>query len=144
VFYQATSQRDTSDEALVDVCALAEQTAQYFGEAGLYQNARDLLAALLPLRERIQGAEHTDTLTTTHKLARWTGKAGDPAGARDQLAVLLPSVERIQGVEHPDTRTTGTNSPTGLEKRFAAAGPEGREHRRDRTAIEYPSIRCSS
>ena len=52
--------------------------------------ARDQYAALLPIRERVLGAEHPDTLTARANLARWTGEAGDAAGARDQYAALLP------------------------------------------------------
>ena len=71
------------------------------GEAGDAAGARDQLAALLPIRERVLGPEHPDTLTTRNQLARWTGEAGDAAGARDQLAALLPIRERVLGPEHP-------------------------------------------
>ena len=65
--------------------------------------ARDQLAGLLPVRERVQGPEHPGTLVTRNQLAIWTGQAGDAAGARDQLAALLPVRERVQGLEHSDT-----------------------------------------
>jgi hypothetical protein len=39
------------------------------------------LAALLPVRNRVSGAEHPDTLDARHELARSTGTAGDAAGA---------------------------------------------------------------
>src|SRR6516165_1940349 len=65
--------------------------------------ARDQFAALLPVRERVQGPEHPDTLAARNQLARWTGEAGDAAGARDQYAALLPVRERVLGPEHPDT-----------------------------------------
>ena len=65
--------------------------------------ARDLFAALLPLRERLQGPEHPGTLAARGSLARWTGLAGDAAGARDLFAALLPIQERVSGAEHPDT-----------------------------------------
>ena len=68
--------------------------------------ARDLLAALLPVCERVSGPEHPDTLIICGKLARWTGEAGDPGTARDLLAALLPVRERVSGPEHPDTLTT--------------------------------------
>jgi len=61
---------------------------------------------LLPIRERVLGAEHPDTLDTRHILAYWTGMAGDPAAARDQLTALLPIRERVLGAEHPDTLDT--------------------------------------
>ena len=73
------------------------------GEAGDAAGARDQLAALFPVRERVLGPEHPYTLATRHNLADWTGEAGDAAWARDQLAALLPIVERILGPEHPHT-----------------------------------------
>ena len=51
--------------------------------------ARDLLAALLPDRERVLGPDHPGTLATRHNLASLTSEAGDVAGARDLLAALL-------------------------------------------------------
>ncbi len=65
--------------------------------------ARDQCAALLPILERVSGAEHPHTLATRGSLADWTGAAGDAAGARDQCAALLPILERVSGAEHPDT-----------------------------------------
>jgi hypothetical protein len=50
--------------------------------------ARDQLAALLPIRERVLGPEHPKTLSTRNQLARWTGQAGDAAGARAHLTPL--------------------------------------------------------
>jgi hypothetical protein len=60
----------------------------------------------VPIRERVLGPEHPDTLAARANLARWTGKAGDAAGARDQYAALLPLYERVLGPEHPDTLNT--------------------------------------
>src|ERR1022692_3179157 len=59
-----------------------------------------------PVRERVSGPEHPDTLNDRGNLARWTGEAGDPERARDLYAALLPDCERILGPEHPDTLTT--------------------------------------
>src|ERR1019366_10746235 len=47
--------------------------------------ARDQFAALLPIRERVQGPEHSGTLAIRHELAYWTRQAGNglirqPAG----------------------------------------------------------------
>jgi hypothetical protein len=60
---------------------------------------------LLPVRERVSGPEHPDTLTDRGNLAYYTGEAGDAAGARDLYAALLPVRERVSGPEHPDTLT---------------------------------------
>ena len=65
--------------------------------------ARDQLAALLPDRERVLGADHPNTLTTRLRLARYTGDAGDAAGARDSLTALLADAERVLGPEHRST-----------------------------------------
>ncbi len=92
-----------------DALTTRHNVAVWTGYAGDAAGARDQLAALLPIRERVQGPEHPDTLTTRANLAAWTGQAGDAAGARDQLAVLLPIRERVQGPEHSGTLTTRNN-----------------------------------
>ena len=43
--------------------------------------ARDQYAALLPVRERVLGAEHPDTLTARANLAYWARQAGDSGTA---------------------------------------------------------------
>ena len=65
--------------------------------------ARDRLAALLPVYERVLGSEDPETLTVRTELAYWTGESGDAARARDQLAALVPVCQRVLGAEHPDT-----------------------------------------
>ena len=79
------------------------------GRAGDAAGARDQFAALLPIFERVLGAEHIDTLITHNNLARWTRETGDAAGARDQYAALLPIQERVLGAEHIDTLITRAN-----------------------------------
>ncbi|MEV4080625.1 tetratricopeptide repeat protein [Nonomuraea fuscirosea] len=80
--------------------------AFYTGKVGSVAAARDELARVLLVIERVLGTDHPDTLATRHELARWTGEAGEAAAARDQYAQLLPVSERIMGAEHPDTLTT--------------------------------------
>jgi hypothetical protein len=46
--------------------------------------ARDQFAALLPVRERVLGTDHPDTLNTRAYLAYWTRRARD-AGKRRSL-----------------------------------------------------------
>ena len=84
---------------------VAEQhnLASETGLAGDPAAARELLAELLPVRERIFGPEHPETLADRQELASWTGEAGDPGAARDLFAGLLPVLERVSGPEHPDT-----------------------------------------
>jgi tetratricopeptide repeat protein len=110
--------------------------AYWTGDAGDAAGARDQCAALLPVVERVLGAEHpvrpwqpgrldrgggdaagarvlgTDhpyTVETRVRLAGWTGTAGDAAGARDQFAAPLPIQERVSGPEHPDTLRVRAN-----------------------------------
>ena len=115
-----------------DTLGARHDLARWTGEAGDAAGARDQLAALLPIRERVQGPEHPDTLATRHNLARWTGEAGDAAGARDQFAALLPISERVLGPEHPDTLATRHNlaywtgqagDAAGARDQFAALLP---------------------
>ena len=63
----------------------------------------------MPVRERVLGPEHPDTLGAHANLAYWTGQAGDAAGARDQYAALVPVDERVLGPEHPDTLAAHAN-----------------------------------
>jgi len=51
--------------------------ARWTGEAGDAAGARDQYAALLPVRERVSGAEHPETLTARANLAHWSRQAGD-------------------------------------------------------------------
>jgi hypothetical protein len=88
---------------------MRHELARSTGDAGDAAEARDQFTALLPVRERVLGPDHPDTLTTRHSLAYWTGQAGDPAAARDQFTALLPIRERVLGPEHPLTSTTRHN-----------------------------------
>ena len=85
------------------------ELAFWTGEAGDAAGARDQLAALLPVLERVQGPEHPNTLVSRNQYARWTGEAGDATGARDQLTVLLPVEERVFGPEDPDALASRHN-----------------------------------
>jgi hypothetical protein len=51
------------------------ELARWTGQAGNPAAARDLLAQLLPVRERVSGPEHPDTLLARANLDRWTEKA---------------------------------------------------------------------
>ena len=128
----ARRESDTYGPEHLDTLAARHNLALWTGEAGDAAEARDQLAALLPIRERVLGPEHSDTLTTRHELARWTGRAGDAVEARDQFAALLPVRERVLGPEDPDTlitrhelaRWTGrAGDAAGARDQFAALLP---------------------
>jgi hypothetical protein len=86
--------------------AAGHNLAYWTGAAGDAVGARDQLAVLLPIRERVLGPNDPDSLNTRHELAYWSGRAGDAAGARDQLAALLPIRERVLGPDHPGILAT--------------------------------------
>ena len=115
-----------------DTLAARADLAYWTGYAGDRASARDQIAALLPVIERVLGPEHPETLTVRANSARWTGEAGDAAGARDQFGALLPVRERVSGPEHPDTLTdradlaywTGhAGDAAGARDQFAALLP---------------------
>ena len=56
---------------------------------------------LLPIKQRVMGAEHPETLATRARLAYWTGEAGNPVGARDQYVPLLPIVKGPSATSTP-------------------------------------------
>jgi len=104
--------------------AARRELARWTGEAGDAAAACDLLAALLPVEERVLGPEHPNTLAVRASLARWTGEAGDAAAARDQFAALLHVRERVLGPEHPDTLTVRASLAQWTEQ--ASAAPRAR------------------
>jgi tetratricopeptide (TPR) repeat protein len=77
-----------------------------YASLGEYRQALDHAQHELPLRRRIQGADHPDTLTTRNKIAVYNGRCGDAAGALRLLAELLPDQLRVLGPDHRDTLTT--------------------------------------
>lgn len=50
------------------------------GRAGDAAGAREQLAVLLPISERVLGPGHPDILTTRNDLTYWTGEMGGHAG----------------------------------------------------------------
>ena len=56
------------------------ELAYWTGQAGDAAGAREQLAVLLLIRERVLGAGHPHILTTRDNLAYWTGETGGYAG----------------------------------------------------------------
>jgi hypothetical protein len=74
----ARAQNDSYGPEHPDTLAARRELAHWTGAAGDAAGARDQLAALLPLHERVLGPEHPDTLTTRASLAGRTERGGDP------------------------------------------------------------------
>jgi hypothetical protein len=64
-----------------DTLTARRYLAQLNGDEGDAAAARDQLAALLPVTERVLGPEHRDTLAVRANLAYWTQQAGGGAGS---------------------------------------------------------------
>ena len=80
-----------------------------------YRDLGDYLQALhhlqheLPLRRRIQGPDHRDTLTTRSNIASMTGHSGHPAEALQLFQELLPDWEQTLGRSDPGIIATRAN-----------------------------------
>ncbi len=81
------------------------RVAQWTAEAGDCAEARDLFAALLPVRVRVLGADDRDTLTTWAHYARAIGLAGNALAACAAYETLLPTCERVLGADDLDVLT---------------------------------------
>jgi Tetratricopeptide repeat len=103
-------------------CCASPNLASWSGQAGNAAGARDQYAILLPIVERILGAEHPETLTVRANLTGWSGEMGDAAGARDQYAALLPIRNRALEAKHPDTLTIRANLAAWTGETGDAAG----------------------
>lgn len=98
---------ETNDADLQQHCMWAMHFKSYsLIEQGLAADAEAELRALLPLRERIDGAEHRFTLAARHQLARSILDQGRAADAEAELRALLPLCERVNGAELSDTLVT--------------------------------------
>ncbi|HJY97449.1 MAG TPA: tetratricopeptide repeat protein, partial [Streptosporangiaceae bacterium] len=70
-----------------DTLVTRDRVACWTGRAGDAAAARVMLADLLPVRERVLGPEHLDTLATHHNLAYWTECAVSQAVASDRCLI---------------------------------------------------------
>jgi hypothetical protein len=100
------------------------QIAQYLGNSGSYQAARDLSALTVSAYQHSAdyGPGHLCTLAARANLAYFSGEAGDAPAARDQYAALLASRKQVFGPEHPYTLTTRTSLARWTGEAGDAAG----------------------
>jgi hypothetical protein len=110
----ADAKRQAREDA--ELSAL-EERARSSGESGDAAGARDQYAALLPMRERVSGQDHLNTLHARHALAWYTGRAGDAAGARVLYTALLSDYVRVLGPGHPTPCAPGMASPSSPGRR---------------------------
>jgi hypothetical protein len=63
-----------------------------------------LLRELLEVQQRVLGAEHPNTLNTSHIMCVTLGKQRMYGEAEARCRELLSAQQRVLGVEHPSTR----------------------------------------
>ena len=99
---------DADDDRLRVHHALAAD----YGDLGDYRRALHHSGQELPLRRRIQGEDHPDTLEARNTIAVSTTRAGNPAKAVQLFQELLPDRLRILGPDHLDTLRTRSGIAT--------------------------------
>ena len=93
---------DADDDRLRIHHALATD----YSRLGDYRRALHHGQQELPLRHRMQGADHPDTLRTRGDIASWTGQCGHSEEALRLFRELLPDEERVLGRDHPEPLST--------------------------------------
>ena len=99
----------TPADADDDLLRLHHALAANHDTLGEYHPALHHASQELPLRRRIQGDDHPDTLATRGHIATLSGKCGDPARALRLSQELLPDRIRVLGPGHRDTLVTRSN-----------------------------------
>jgi tetratricopeptide (TPR) repeat protein len=107
-----------SDGAAADVAWLAERAATYLADHGKTAHAVDLAERAVPLRERLHGADHPDTLASRNVLAGVLLADGRIREAGRLAASTLTDRARVLGEDHPATLT----SRETLARTYLAAG----------------------
>ena len=72
-------------------------------DGGRYEVAEPMLQWVLEYAERVQGKEHSNTLTSVNNLAGLLYSKGDYAGAEPLYRRALEDRERVMGKDHPST-----------------------------------------
>jgi hypothetical protein len=122
----------TPADADDDLLRLHHTLAANHDTLGEYHPALHHGSRELPLRRRIQGDDHPETLRARNNIAAWTGRCGDPAEALRLYQELLPDQVRVLGPGHPDTLTTRSNIAYWTEHLSASAQhPEGTNEAED-------------
>jgi tetratricopeptide (TPR) repeat protein len=122
----ASCEPEMADAVTKAECArLLDRAGGYFHGRGTYLAARPLKERALLIREKLLGAEHSDTAESLNNLAYLLKDQGDLTGARTLYERALAIGEEVLGPEHLDTAVC-LNNLAGLlseEGDLAAARP---------------------
>jgi hypothetical protein len=106
-----------------DTLTTCSNLAAQAGEAGDAAGARDHIAALLPVIERVLGPVHPDTLAARHGFATGPGRRETRPGPATSTTSCCPSRTGCTAPSTPAPWPPSTSSPTGPGKRGTRPGP---------------------
>jgi hypothetical protein len=101
--------------------ALRHDLASVLQLLGKFQEAADVNAEAVRLRERTLGQDHPQTLFTRNLAATLKFRLGDEAGALADLETIHAARRRVLGEAHPSTLSSGLNLATALVNQGEAA-----------------------
>ena len=112
---------------------------------GRYPEAEAVLRELLPVEEKVLGAEHPSVLTTRNNLAAAIHRQGKHAEAEAMYREVLPMEEKVLGAEHPNVLSTRNNLALAINNqgKYAKAEAMYREVLRMLERVlsaEHPSV----
>ncbi len=94
--------------------ALRHDLASVLQLLGRFQEAADVNAEAVRLREQALGQDHPQTLYTRNLAATLKFRLGDEAGALADLEAIHAARRRVLGETHPSTLSSGLNLATAL------------------------------
>jgi len=86
-----------------DAAWLAERAAVYLNDTGQSAEAVTMAERAVPIRERLHGPDHPETLASRYILAQTLLESGRVGDACELAGQVLADRERVLGPSHPDT-----------------------------------------
>ena len=93
------------------------QLASFFNTVGYYPAAEPLLRRALAIREKVLGAQHSDTAESLNNLATLLRNKGDYDSAEPLFRRALAIYEQVLGAQHPSTARSLNNLAGLLENK---------------------------
>jgi len=97
------SSADGGDCGGEDAAWLAERAAVYLNDTGQSAEAVTMAERAVPIRERLHGPDHPETLASRYILAQTLLESGRVGDAVELAGQVLADRERVLGASHPDT-----------------------------------------
>jgi tetratricopeptide (TPR) repeat protein len=124
VFETLTSCADCENDAAEAAAYAAYMVGRYQYALGLYSQADSTLKAVLPVQEKVLGADDPSTLDTRFEIAVLMAAQGDHAGAEAELREVLAARLRVLGADNQAVLTTRHEIAVEMAERGDHAGAE--------------------